>query len=161
MRVLRNTHAPENHRPLSARIAPCDLADHLGRNAADGCHYLGCCAGGALLQLAKTLRVIAHIGGVIQRFTDDHIDHRIQQRNIATWREIERMGCIPVKMLATRVKNIEPRAALCGVFDEGCGDRVIDRRVGPDDDDRLRIAAFGKGRRDRARSDILQQCRHR
>ena len=65
------------------------------------------------------------------------------------------MGRIPVKMLATRVKNIEPRAALCGVFDEGCGDGVIDRRVGPNHDYRLGIAAFGEGCSDRARANVL------
>ena len=70
------------------------------------------------------------------------------------------MCCIAVEMLATRVQNIQPRAALCGVLDEGCGDGMIDRRIGADNDDRLGIAAFGKGCGDRARADILQQRCH-
>ena len=59
-------------------------------------------------------------------------------------------------MLAARVQNIEPRAALRGVLDEGGSDRVVHRRIGADDDDRLGIAAFGKGSGDGAGPDIFQ-----
>ena len=53
--------------------------------------------------------------------------------------------------------TIELRAPLRGVLDERRGDRVVDRRVGADDDDHVGVRALGERGRHRPRADRLHQ----
>ena len=146
--VLRNSHAPEDHRASGGGIAAGNLAQNLGLDSADRRHRLGRGVGGADFQLLEPFGLGFDIGAVIKLLGDDDVDHRVQHRDIASRGEAERGGGVAVEMLAARVENIEPRSGLRRVLDEGCRHRVVHRRVGADDDDRFGVAAFGERRRD-------------
>ena len=85
MRVLRDAHAPEDHRAAGGGIAARNPAQRIRINAADRCHGLWRGMGCAGLQVLETLGLLCHIVGVIQLFGDDHIDHRIQHGHITSW----------------------------------------------------------------------------
>ena len=87
VRVLRDAHAPEDHRAAGGGVAARDPAQRIRVDAADRGHGFRRGVGGAGLQVLEPLGLLRHIVGVIQLFGDDHIDHRIQHRHIASRRK--------------------------------------------------------------------------
>ena len=76
----------------------------------------GVVAEGALPEFA--LGVIAHIGRSCSASRMITLITAFSSATSLPGVNVERMCCIAVEMLATRIQNIQPRAALRGVLDE-------------------------------------------
>ena len=160
VRMLRDTHTPEDDGTFCLRIAAGNGAQVFRRDPANGGHGFGGGVGGTFLECLKAFSVLGHVIAVIQLFTDDHIDHRVQHGDIAARGKAQRGGGITIKMLAARIQNIEAGSVDSRILDKGGGHRMVHGRVGTDDNDGFGVATFGKGGRYRARADIFKQCRN-
>ena len=158
MDVLADAHAPEDDRRPRLRVGARDLADRRRVDAADRGHLLGREIDDVPLQLLVILGIAGDILLVGQALGDDRVEHRVEQRNVGAGLEGEMLPGEARKALPARVDHDEAGAALLdGVLDEGRGDRMIDGRIGADDDDDLRVERGAEGRRHRPRIQSLHQ----
>ncbi len=139
MHVLADPHAPENERGFRRSVKPRHLLQRFCGDATHRCHLLRREILDALLQRFETLRIAGDILLVGQPLADDGVQHGIQHGHIAAGLELQVMAGMARQCLPARVHDNELRAALGRLLDEGRRHRMIDRRVGADDDDDLSL----------------------
>jgi hypothetical protein len=76
-------------------------------------------------------------GGVGQSLFDDHMHHGVEQRHVGVGLELDEAVGGARQFALARVHHDQLGAVLHRVFDPGGGHRVVDRRVGADDDDHV------------------------
>ena len=155
--MLRNAHAPEDHRGFGTGIKPCDFPDCFGFNAADRCHRLGRVAFDIAAQLIETDRAAGDEVLVDQAFGHDHMHHRVEQGDIGVSLELQEVIGHPCHVRAARIADDELCAALDRVLDPGRRHRVIDGGIGADDQHQLGLGHIHHRIRDRARADAFEQ----
>ncbi len=160
VRVLRDAHAPEDHRRARGRVAPGDVAQHRGVDAADRRHRLRRGRGDAVAQRREIRRPRFDERPIREPLVDDHVQQRLQQRDVGVRREAEPGPRVPREIDAARVGDDQVGAAADGVLDPGGGDRMVGRRVGPDDEDEVGVRDVAHGVRHGGRADALEQRRH-
>ena len=86
--VLRDTHAPKNHRGLGRGIETRDIANRLGIDTADRCHRLGAVAFDIPAQLVVADGAARDELLVGQALGDDDVHHRVKHRDIGVRLEL-------------------------------------------------------------------------
>ncbi len=110
--VLRNPHAPQDHRPARSREQPRDLADRRRGNPAHGRHRFGAVAGDVLPELVVAARATGNEALRHQSFVDDRVQHRVQQRDVGIGFQLQEMGGVAGELRAARLDQDQLRAAL-------------------------------------------------
>ena len=105
----------------------------------------------------KALGVGLDILLVVQLLADDHVEQRVEERDIGPDRELQHVGRVPLQRLAARVHDDQRRATLGRLLEIGRRDRMVLGRVGADHHDDVGLFTFVEGRSHRARADPLHQ----
>jgi hypothetical protein len=113
--VLRDAHAPQDHRSLGSREQPGDFADRLRLDATDGCHRFGRITLDVLAQVVVADRAAVDEAFVDQAFRDDDVHHRVEQRHVGVGLELQVAVRQPVQVGLARVADDELGAVLDGV----------------------------------------------
>ncbi len=158
--MLANAHPPKDHACLGPGKIAGDGAQRLGGNAADCCHFLGRELGKMFLFGLPVLSEGSDILLVVKPFLNDHMADRVQHCHIRTRAELQHMGGKALHALAARVHDDELATALGELLEIGRGDRVVLKRICPDDDRYIGIFDLVERRRHGTRPDILDQRRH-
>ncbi len=136
--ALRDAHAPDDHRSAGRGVQARDLLQRFRRNATDRRHGLRAVGLDVALEIVEPFGAIADEFLVGQPFLDDGVDHRVEQGHVRVGLELQVDERAPRKVLLTRVGHDQLEAvAIDGVLDPGGRDRVIDGRVGADEEDHL------------------------
>ena len=159
--MLRDAHAPEDHRALGAAEGAGHVADGLGVDAGDIGHRLGAVARHMLLQALEILGVGLKVLDVVEPLLDDHVHDGVEQRDVARGLELQHVGGVFAQRLAARIDDDELGAALRRLLEEGRGDRMVLGRIGADDHHHVGMLDLVEGRGHGARADALDQRRHR
>ena len=159
--VLRHAHAPENDGAFGARIGARDLAQRIGRDAADRRHLFGREVFDVFLPGVETFDIGLDILLVVELLGDDDVEHGVEHRHVGAVLELQHAPGMTLERLAARIHHHELRAALGRLLEKGRGDRMILGRIGADDDDEIGILALVEGRGHRRRADAFEQRRHR
>ena len=138
--VLRDAHAPEDHRRLRRRVEPRDLADRLRVDAADRRHRFRRELLHVLGERLVAGRAIADERLVDEALLDDDVQHRVEQRDVGVGIELQVVGGVPRQIAAARVGDDQLRARLGGVLHPRRGDRMVHGRVGADHEDHFGVA---------------------
>ena len=136
-------------RAISRSCRRCDAAERP--------HFLGRAGLGLAAQRVEVGREAINEGAVVKFFVDDDVNERVEKRDVGAGAEAEHVRGMAAQGLAARVHDDQRRAALHGVFDEGRGDRMIDRRVRADDHDHIGMRGLRERRTDGAGADALHQ----
>ncbi len=80
---------------------------------------------------------------ICQAFGDDDVEHGIEHGDVGIRFECEMVSGNPCQFGAAWVHQHQLRAFFHRILDEGGGDRVVDDRVGADDDNHLGILHVG------------------
>ncbi len=161
MGVLRHPHAPEDDGGLGARVSAGDGTQRVGIDAANRRHLLGREIPDVLGELREALREGLHILPVVELLGDDHVEERVEHRDVGAVAELQHMGGVALERLAARVHDDELGAPLGRLLEEGGGDRVIFGGIGADHDDDVGVPAFVEGGRHGRRADAFHQGRDR
>ena len=161
MDMLRDAHAPEHHGALGTGEGAGDLAQGLGRDAAQGRHGLGRVVGEVGRQALEALGVGLDVLGVVEALGHDHVHDRVEHGHVAAGLELQHPGGVALHGLAARVHDHQPGALLGRLLEVGGGDRVVLGRVGADDHDQIGMERVGEGGGDGTGADALHQRRHR
>ncbi len=159
--VLRDAHAPQDHRTFRRGIGTRHLADRFRRDAAVGRHRLRAEALRVLLEGFESGGALADELRVHEVLLEDRVDHRVEERHVHVRRELQHAPGVPGDVGAPRVGDHQLRAALHRVLDPGRRHRVIRGGIGADEEDELRPFNIPHRVRYRAGADALQQRRHR
>ena len=150
VRVLRDPHAPENHRRATGGVEPCHLAKRRSVDAADGRHGLGRSVANCLAQFVKPAGSRRHERLINQPFLDDHMQHRVQHGHIGVGTKLQHMRGKTRKTVSARIGHDQLGARLHRILDPGGGDRVIDGGIGTDHKNDLGLTHIGDLIRHRA-----------
>ena len=130
--VLRDAHAPEDHRSLRGGEGARDLADGLRVDAAHRRHRLRAVAFDVLLQVIVAERTRGDETLVDQPLVHDHVHHGIEQGDVGVGLELQRPGRMAREFAAARIGDDQPGTVLHRILDPGRGHRMVHRRVGAD-----------------------------
>ena len=159
--MLRDAHAPENHRALGGGIEPRHMADGLGIDSTDGCHSIWAVLANILLKFLVANRSACDEVLVDEALGHNHIHHGIEQGHVGVGLELQEPIGIACKVCLARIHDDELGAILGRVLHPCRGHGVIDRGIGPDDDHDLGLRHVHDRVRDRTRPQALEQGRHR
>ncbi len=159
--VLRHAHAPQDHRAAGGRVEPRDMADRLRVDAADRRHRLGAVGGDIAFELVVADRAAVDEVAIDQPLGDDHMHHRVQQRDVGIRLELQEAIGEARQVRAARIGDDQLGAVAHRVLDPARRDRMIDGRVGADQDHHLGLADVDHRVGHRPRADPFQQRRHR
>ena len=158
--VLRHTHAPEDHRAFGGGVQAGHIAQCVGVNAADRCHQLGRVAFNVLAQLFVADGAAGNESFVDQTLGHDDVHHRVEHGHVGVGLELQ----VPVRhareVRAARVQHQQLAAVFHSVLDPGGGHRVVDRRVGTNDDNHLGLGDVHHRVGHRPRADAFEQRHH-
>ena len=155
--VLGNAHAPEYDRLFRPGEFARDRAQLVGIDATDRRHLLRREGPDMLGEGREALDMRLHILLVVELFRNDHVEQRIQQRDIRPALELQHVAGVAAERLAARIGDDQGRAAPRRLFQVGRRDRVVLGRVGADDEDDVAVLAGGERRGDGAGADALEQ----
>ena len=158
--MLRDPHAPEDHRAFRCRVQPRDLANRLGIDAADRRHQLRRKLLDVFGERFVTGGAVANERLVDQPLFDDDVQHRVEQRDIRIGIELEIVSGVARQIAAARVGHDQLHPRLRGVLDKRCGHRMIHRRIGADHENHFRVRDVAHRVRHRARVDAFHQRGH-
>ena len=82
---------------------------------------------------------------VNQTLGHDDVHEGVEQRHVCVGLELQMPVCQAGEFRATRIQHQQLAAIFNGVLDPGGGNRMIDRRVGANDDDHLGFADIHDG----------------
>ena len=136
------------------------VADALGLDAADGRHLLGGKITDVLRQGVEPRDVGLDVLPVVEPLGDDHVQQRIEERDVGAGIELEHVGGVALQGLAPGVHHDEGRL-LGRLLEEGGGNRVVLGGIGADDDDDVGVVARGERGGHRTRADAFEQRRDR
>ena len=155
--VLRDPHAPEDHRALRRREETGDLADRLRGNAAHRRHRLGAVTLDVRLELIEAARAIVDEARRDEPFFDDRVHHRVEQRDVGVRLELQVVRRVPRELRAPRVGEDQLGPGLRRVLDPRRRHRMIDDRVGADQEDDFRLHHVHDRIGDGTRADAFEQ----
>ena len=155
--VLRDPHAPQDHRALRGGVEARHLADRLGRDAADRRHLLRRVLLDVLAQRLVVRRAVADERLVDEALLDDRVEHRVEQRDVGVGIELQEMGRVPGEIGPARVGDDQLHAALRRVLHPGRRDRMVAGRVRADDEHDFGLRHVAHLVRHRARVDAFHQ----
>ena len=157
--VLRDAHAPQDHRGTRLGEEPRHGANDRSVDAADGRHCLRAERGDVLLQRIVAARAVMNERLRSEPFFDDRMHHRIQQRDIGVRLELQIVGRVPGELRTTRIGENQLRATLDGVLHPRRGNRMIDDRIRADEQHDFRLQHVHHRIGNGARADSLEQRR--
>ena len=157
--VLRNAHAPQDHRALRRREEARHFADRRRRNAADRRHRLGTVRGHVGLQFLVAQRAVGDEALRDQALLDDRVHHRVEQRDVGIGLELQVMRRVPRELRAARVGEDQLRAVLDRVLDPRRRHRMVDDRIGADQQHDVGLQHVHHRVRHRAGADAFEQRR--
>ena len=157
--VLRNSHAPEDHRRARRREHPRHRAQRLRIDAAHGRHRLGAEARDVVAKLGVTARAVRDELRIDEILLDDRMHHRVQHRDVAVGLELQVVRRVPRQLRAARIGEDQLRAVLDGVLHPCRGDRMVRHRVRADQEHHLGLQHVHHRIRHRTRADAFEQCR--
>ena len=157
--MLRNSHAPEDHRALRCGKQARDFLDRLGRDTANRRHRLGAVTFQILRKLLVTAGTVGNESGVDQSLMHDRVHHGVQQRNVGIRLELQVMLRMARELGTSRIGNDELRPVLHRVLDPRGRHRMIDDGIGADQEDHVGLQHIHDGVRHRPRTDAFEQCR--
>ncbi len=105
--MLRDAHAPEDHRRARRRVEARDLADRRRGNAAHRRHRLRAVAGDVLLELLEAAGAVGDEALRDQAFVDDRVHHRVQQRDVGVGLELQVVRGVPRELGSPRIGEDE------------------------------------------------------
>ena len=155
--MLRDAHAPEDHRAFGVRIQAGDVADLVRRHAAQRRHGLGRHRRDVGGERLEALGARGDEVAVAQALADDDVEHGVEERDVAPRREAHHAVGVLAEHQAARVEHDQLGAALGGLLEPGGGDGVVHRRVAAGEDDHVGLRRLHEGGGDRARADALHQ----
>ena len=158
--VLRDAHAPEDHRARRGGIETRDLADRLRVDAADGRHRFGRELPHVLHERVVARRPVADERLVDEPFVDGDVEERVEQRHVGVGVELQIVGGMAGEIAAPRIRDDQLRPALHRILHPRRRHRMVHRRVGADDEQNLRPGHVAHLIADRARVDPFHQRRH-
>ena len=161
VRMLGDAHAPEDDRTLGAGEGARNLAQRVRLDAADGRHLLRREFLDALLPGLEPLDVGLDVLLVVQFLLDDHVEHRVEHRDVSAILELHHAPGVALQRLPARIHYDKLRAALRRLLEEGRRHRMVLDRVRADHDDDFGVLALVERRRNRARAHTLEQRRDR
>jgi hypothetical protein len=94
---------------------------------------------------------------VVELLFTDHVQHRVQHRDVGTVRELHHAPGMTLQRLSARIHHDKLRTAFRRLLEEGGRHGMILGRIGTDHDDDVRILHLIEGRRDRRGADAFQQ----
>ena len=137
--VLRNAHAPEDHRCGRRREHARHRADRFRVDAADRRHQFRAERRDVVADRLETAGAVGDEALGDQAFLDDRVHHRVQQRDVGVGFELQVVRRVPRELGAARIGEDQPRSVLRGVLDPGRGDRMVDHRIGADQQHDVRL----------------------
>ena len=93
---------------------------------------------------------------VVELLGDDHVEQRIEQRDVGAGLELQHVGGVALQRLAPWVHHDEGRP-LRRLLEEGGGDGMVLGGVGADHDDDVGVLARGERSGHRPRADALEE----
>ncbi len=159
MGVLRDAHAPEDDRAFGAGEGARHVAQHIGLDAADRRHLLRREFLDVLGELLEVFDVGLDVLLVVELLFDDDVEHAVEHRHVGAVLELHHLPGMTLERLAARIHDDQLGAALCGLLEEGGGDRMVLGRIGANDDNDVGILALVEGRGNRAPSRRLPAAR--
>ena len=155
--VLRDAHAPQDHRGLRCCEQPRHFANRFRRDAADRRHRFGTVFRDVILNFVVSARAIGNERLRRETFVDDRVHHRVQERNVGVRLELQHVRCVSRELGATWIGDHQLGAVLDRVLDPRCRDRMIDDGVRADQQNDVGLEHVHHRIRYRARSDAFQQ----
>jgi len=159
--MLRDAHAPEDHRALAGGVGARHFAQRFGRDAAQRRHFLRREILRVFLQRFVVVGAVADEIFVDQAFVDDGVDHRVQHRDIHVGLELQVAPGVAVEVVAARIEHHQLGTGLHRILDPGGGHRVVRARVGADEEDHLGLGHVRYLVRHCTRADAFEQRHHR
>ena len=157
--VLRDAHAPQDHRALRRGEQARHFADRLRRDAAHRRHRLGTVGGHVGFQFLVAQRAIGDEALRDQTLLDDRMHHRVEHRDVGVGLELQVMRGVSRKFRAARVGEDQLRAVLHRILDPRGRHRMVDDRIGADQQHDLGLQHVHHRIRHRAGADSFQQRR--
>ena len=155
--MLRDPHAPENHRALGLGVEARDVADLVRRHTAQRRHGLGRHRRDVVGERLETLGARGDEVVVAQALVDDDVEHGVEERNVAPRGEAHHAVGVLAEDQAARVEHDQLRPAFGGLFEPGGGDGVVCRRVAAGEDHYVGLRRLHEGGGDCARADAFHQ----
>ena len=159
MYMLRDAHAPENHRPFGGRKGARYFAQRFGGDATQWRHLFRTVVLRVLFQGFEVRCAIANEVFVHKSFVDDRMDHCVQHRDIGVGLELQLAPGVPPEFSPTWVGDDQFRTIFYRVFYPSRRDGMVRRRIRTDQENNFSLGNIRDLIGDGARSHTFEQCR--